>query len=106
MMQEFLFLSLLIFIIWFWRDSMKTHEKAVDSAKRACHHINAQLLDDTVVLNKLRLCRTNNGTMALCRLYSFDFTMDGQLRRLGNISMKGYSIVDIVLDIDRATTLQ
>ncbi len=103
MMQEILFLALLLFGLWFWRDSMKTREIAVNSAKRACLHINAQLLDDTVALSRLRLCRTNGGTMALCRLYSFDFTLDGEQRRLGNILMKGQNIMDIVLDIDQIT---
>lgn len=79
---------------------MQAKEQAVSAASRACKQINAQLLDQTVVLTKLRLCRTNAGNMALCRLYIFDFTMDGDVRREGVITMKGQRILDLVLDMD------
>ncbi len=105
-MSEILYLVILGFIIWFWRDSMQAKEQAVSAASRACKQINAQFLDQTVVLTKLRLCRKNGGTMALCRLYIFDFTLDGQVRREGVITMKGQFILDLVLDVDHTTTIQ
>ena len=105
-MSEILYLVILGFIVWFWRDSMQAKELAVKASSRACKQINAQFLDQTVVLTKLRLCRTKSGTMALCRLYTFDFTLDGQVRREGVITMKGQLILDLVLDLDHSTTLQ
>lgn len=105
-MQDFLLLGILFFILWLWRDGMKTREQAIAASRRACEQYNVQLLDDTVVLIKLRLCRTNSGSMALCRLYSFDFTLDGEERRSGSISMRSQGIEDIVLDIDQTTILQ
>lgn len=105
-MQEFFLIGGLFFVLWLWRDGMKARERAVAASRRACQQMDAQLLDDTVVLNKLRLCRTNAGTMALCRLYSFDFSLDGEQRRSGSISMKSQGIEDIVLDIDQTTILK
>ena len=104
-MSEFLLLASLIAVIWLWRDGMQAREQANVAGLRACQQINAQFLDQTVVLNKLRLCRTNSGTMALCRLYVFDFTLDGESRREGLITMKGQLIVDLVLDIDHTTRI-
>lgn len=105
-MSEILYFVILGFIIWFWRDSMQAREQAVSAGSQACQHINAQLLDQTVVLTRLRLCRTKTGTMALCRVYIFDFTLDGQARRKGTITMRGQVILDLVLDVDHLTTLQ
>ena len=100
-MLEILLIVSLFFILRFWYLGMKRRETAMAAAKQACGRINVQLLDDTVELIRLRLCRTNAGTMALCCLYSFDFTMDGAHRHSGIISMRGRKIEDIVLDIDR-----
>jgi hypothetical protein len=104
--QEILYILLLVGLLWFWRDSTTAREKATTTARSACRQIDAQFLDDTVMLVKLRLCRRNSGTMALCRLYSFDFTLDGEQRRSGVIQMKAQRIEDILLDIDQASTLQ
>ena len=105
-MQDFLLLLGLLAAIWLWRDSAKSREMAIDVARQACLKIEAQFLDETVVISKIRLCRTNRGTMALCRRYRFDFTLDGDHRRQGQVAMKGQSILDIVLDIDRETVLR
>ena len=104
-MQELFYIGLVFLLLWLWRDSMHAREQAIAAAKRACNRLEVQFLDDTVSIAKLRLCRTNYGTMALCRLYCFDFSLDGEVRRLGTISMKGQSIEDVVLDIDHITAL-
>ncbi|MDJ0881929.1 MAG: DUF3301 domain-containing protein [Gammaproteobacteria bacterium] len=105
-MREILLILALAFLLWLWRDSLKARERAIMVSRRACDQIQAQLLDDTVGLLKLRLCRTKKGTMALCRLYGFDFSLDGQQRRSGSVSMRGQGIEDLILDIDQSSTLQ
>lgn len=104
-MQELLFIALVFFALWLWRDSLNARERALAAGKRACDQLNAQFLDDTVSISKLRLCRTKSGTVALCRSYSFDFSLDGEVRRLGNITMRGQLIEELVLDIDHETAL-
>lgn len=104
-MQDFLMLLGLLAALWLWRDSTRSREQAIGLARRACLEIEAQFLDETVAISKIRLCRTNRGTMALCRRYRFDFTLDGEQRREGLITMQGHSILDVVLDIDRSTDL-
>lgn len=105
-MQEILFIFLLLAVLWLWRDSVNAREKAIQAVRLACQQINAQFLDDTVVLAKVRLCRRKSGTMALCRFYSFDFTLDGEQRRSGMIRMKAQIIEDLMLNIDQASNLQ
>ena len=104
-MQEIIFIFVVILSFWLWRDSLNAREQALVAAKRACKQLNVQFLDDTVSISRLRLCRTKYGTVALCRLYSFDFSLDGEVRRLGNISMRGQIIEDVMLDIDQETPL-
>ncbi len=105
-MSEFLAIALVLAVLWFWRDSLLARERAIAASRMACRELDVQLLDDTVVLIRLRLGRTDAGTMALCRWYDFDFTVDGEHRRSGTIYMRGALIEDIVLDIDQAKNLQ
>ena len=105
-MKEILLILSLLLVLWLWRDSLSAREKALSASRRACEQVGAQLLDDTVGLIKLRLCRTHAGTMALCRYYNFDFSLDGEHRRSGSISMKGQRIEDIVLELDQTTIMQ
>jgi hypothetical protein len=105
-MSEILMLASLAGAIWLWVDSMRSRERALAASRRACAEVNAQLLDETVALAKLRLCRTSRGTMALCRVYEFDFTLDGENRRGGLVVMRGQLIEDLVLDFDHTSALQ
>jgi hypothetical protein len=105
-MQEILLFGAALGVLWLWRDSTRAREVATAAAQRACKQINVQFLDGTVMLTKLRLCRRNSGTVALCRLYSFDFSLDGEQRRSGTIKMKSQLIEDLMLDIDQASVLQ
>ncbi len=84
---------------------MHSREIAVFASKRACQQFNAQFLDDTVVLRKLRLCRTKTGSVALYSFFSFEFSIDGEARQSGRIMMRGQEIEDIILDIDEAERL-
>jgi hypothetical protein len=105
-MSEILMLAALAGVVWLWLDSTRSRERALAASRSACQQVNVQLLDETVALTKLRLCRTSKGTMALCRVYEFDFTLDGESRRAGLVVMRGQSIEDLVLDFDHTSHLQ
>ena len=102
-MSELLLIALAGAVFWFWRDSMISRESATTTAQRACQQINAQLLDQTVVLRKLRLCRSAAGNVAVCRTYSFDFSVDGERRLLGCVALRGQRLEEIVLDLQNDT---
>ncbi len=105
-MPELLYILFIALLIWLWRDSARSRELAIDAARGACTQAGAQFLDGTVMLAKLRLCRKPSGNMALCRVYSFDFSLDGAHRRSGTVVMRAQSIEDLVLDLDQVSTLQ
>ena len=105
-MPELLYILIIVFLVWLWRDSARTRELAIDAARGACSQVGAQFLDATVMLAKGRLCRKPSGNMALCRVYSFDFSLDGAHRRSGRVFMHAQSIADLILDLDQVSTLQ
>jgi hypothetical protein len=74
---------------WFWLDSMKAREAALDASRATCLRDGLQLLDDTVALAKLRPTRTATGRVALRRVYVFEFTDTGDNRRQGSVVLTG-----------------
>lgn len=97
-MKELLLIGFIAFLFWLWRNSMMSREISFTLAKQACANLQVQLLDDTVSLNSIKLCRNRRGTMALCRVYSFEFTQSGEARFQGKIALNGLEVKDVVLD--------
>lgn len=86
---------------WWWWDSMQAREVAVGAARRACRAFSTQLLDDSVVLRRIRLQRDGRGRFALLRMYTFEFTRIGDERRNGYASLLGRRVLDVHLeDVD------
>jgi len=61
----------------FWRDSLGAREQARAASARACQQMGVQLLDDTVALE---------------RLYVFEFTDTGQRRQVGSVLLVGWRV--------------
>lgn len=76
----------------FWRDSLGAREQARTASTRACQQINVQLLDDTVALERLWLRRDRDGRLKLERLYLFEFTDTGLIRRIGSVLLVGWRV--------------
>lgn len=76
----------------FWRDSLGAREQARTASARACQQINVQLLDDTVALERLWLRRDRDGRLKLERLYLFEFTDTGLIRRIGSVLLVGWRV--------------
>ena len=74
---------------WFWFDSMRAREAAVQAAKSACAADGVVLLDDTVALGVLRLRRAARGSVSLLRVYRFEFTDTGNDRLEGSVTLLG-----------------
>ena len=78
--------------LWFWRDSLGAREQARAASSRACRQSNVQLLDDTVALERLWLRRGRDGRLKLERLYVFEFTDTGLIRRVGSVLLVGWRV--------------
>ena len=80
------------FGLLFWRDSLGAREQARAASARACQQINVQLLDDTVALERLWPRRDRDGRLKLERLYVFEFTDTGLVRRTGSVLLVGWRV--------------
>jgi hypothetical protein len=86
------FITVLGIGLWFWRDSLGAREQACAASSRACRQSDVQLLDDTVALERLWLRRDRDGRLKLERLYLFEFTDTGLIRRVGSVLLVGWRV--------------
>jgi hypothetical protein len=84
--------------IWFWLDSIKVKELAVRSAAQACQAIQVQFLDQTVSLAKIKPVRNAAGRLTWRRIYTFEFTMQGEQRYKGQAIMRGQILKHVHLE--------
>ena len=94
MKDQLLFLLLLLGVGWFWFDSLRTKELATALCQTACQREGLQLLDQTVALRHLSLRRTFAG-LRLRRVYRFEFSEEGTLRRSGYVILLGTRLEEI-----------
>jgi len=80
---------------WYWMDSLKAREIALDAARAACRRVGHQFLDDTVATERTRLARNELGQTCLRRVYRFEYSDTGDNRHRGAVVMLGRE-VDVV----------
>ena len=84
--------------IFFWLDSLRARERALNAGRAACERHELQFLDDTVAFARLRLARDAEGQLSLARTYTFEFSDTGNNRRHGAIVMLGGELRDLQLE--------
>ncbi len=98
--------------LWNW--GVTGRERALREIGVICKDMGLQALDESVVLNLVRLRRGPGGKLRLVRVYRFDFTLDGHSRHHGDVALAGlkplwarlYSPAgDTWLDLDRPATV-
>ncbi|MBF7728902.1 DUF3301 domain-containing protein [Pseudomonas sp. N040] len=82
---------------WLWRGH-GIREQALLLARRHCEKIDIELLDENVALQGLRLLRDRQGRRRLAREYNFEFTVTGDQRLHGRITLFGRQLASIELD--------
>ncbi len=102
----FIVLLILAALIFFWVDSMKSRERAIAAAHRACNEVAVQLLDQTVFLQSLKLARNAQGRLSFQRIYEFEFSVDGAERRHGRAIMSGQRLKQVQLDDDQGVIIE
>jgi len=91
-------LSLLVGGAWYWFYAMRAKEIACRAGRERCREIGALLLDDTVVLTRVRLRRDDEGHLSFYREFRFEFTSDGNTRHRGKMSLLGGHILQLHMD--------
>ncbi len=84
--------------LWFWYDSLRSRERAVKVARSACERDSLQLLDYTVACMRTRMGRDEGGRLVLRRDYRFEFSDDGNNRRLGTIVLLGTQVESLTME--------
>lgn len=88
-MSELLLLIILLFIAWFWQDSIAKREIAIRVGRELAQRWNLQLLDETVACRKIWLGRDGRGQAQLARLYEFEVSADGTTRLECSLQLLG-----------------
>jgi hypothetical protein len=92
------FFLLILLLAYWWRVSeQKTF--AIRQAKEYCRVRKLQLLDQTLVFKKMQFQRFQH-QLKLCRIYEFDFSINGQDRFKGEILLSGFNFVRVILEMD------
>lgn len=81
-----------------WIAGMRARDAAMDAARRACEAEGVQLLDYTVARASLRLGRRGGGTLALRRVYRFEFSDTGNNRLHGSVTLLGSEVEALYLE--------
>jgi len=90
---------LLFGIIFFaWWDNLRSKEAAKSAGKATCNRQGYQFLDDTVQIKKLWLRRNPRGRLQFCRLYLFEYSIDGLERCKGKIKLCGKFVYKVELE--------
>ena len=93
-MQEILLIGLLLAVLAYWWDTMRTNEIAIQNCRRICQNAGFQLLDATVSRQRVWLRRHPQGGIQICRLYSFEYSQDSESRQYGYIVLLGHQVVE------------
>jgi hypothetical protein len=67
------------------------------AARRHCAKEGVQLLDQNVILKRIRITRSHRSLFAIKREYAFEFSSVGDYRYKGNIIMHGNLLANIEL---------
>jgi hypothetical protein len=97
-MQELLLIAVLMAAVLYWWDSTYTGELALNVCQNLCRNAELQLLDNTVMRQRIWLRRGPGGGLQLCRIYSFDYSDDNESRRQGYVVMLGHYVAESSLD--------
>lgn len=95
-----------ILVIWAWWQILKSHERALQLAKNQCHRHDVQLLDESVALERATLERTSNGRRRFLLYYRFDFSIQGDERRTGNVVLWRGQPYYTYLDMPESTLIE
>lgn len=97
-MNETLLLIILAGIGAYWWDTMYTNELALKVCRQLCQTSNLQLLDGTVMRQRVWLRRSLLVRLQICRLYSFEYSDDNESRRDGYIVTIGHQVAETRID--------
>jgi hypothetical protein len=91
-------LAIIGLLVWFWLESLKSRDIAIQVARISCRQQELQLLDGTASLQTIRPYFRNRDDYGLRRTYTFDYSGDGISRQTGCVVLCNSRVVSIVLE--------
>jgi hypothetical protein len=73
---------------WLWH-AHGLRERALELVRQHCARADVLLLDDNVALRRIALVPDTRGRKRLARIYAFEFTVTGEQRHPGSITLFG-----------------
>ncbi|WP_303906236.1 DUF3301 domain-containing protein [Thiohalomonas denitrificans] len=98
--MEIGFIAVLAGVVALWAAGMRVREAAIAVVRRACRRDELQLLDETVLLERMRPVRDHDGRMRWRRVYRFEFTRRSERRHEGTVELIGPRLVALNLEMD------
>ena len=98
-MNALLWLVPVFLAFFYWFDTAEAKEAAVVHGRKACKDINVQFLDESVVRFDSKVQRGYSGSLCFSRHFRFEFTIDGQSRHNGYITLLGKRLQLLELDL-------
>ncbi|KPK50685.1 MAG: hypothetical protein AMS22_11860 [Thiotrichales bacterium SG8_50] len=95
---DFLLVVLVVLAFLYWLDALRAKELAHQAGKARCDQDGVTFLDDSVVLNRVRLRRSRRGGISIYRNYLFEFSSDGSARYHGEIELLNRQVASVVLE--------
>lgn len=92
-------IPLTLLLVYWWRSS-EQKGVAVAAARTYCKNRNLQLLDETLLFKRFRFEHDQHRRRQLCRLYEFDYSVQGQDRASGEIILSGMRVLRVILHSD------
>lgn len=89
-------LILLGMLLWFWQDTLRVRELALQAAYEICNKQHLQLLDATVSLRRV-VVRRMAGRPVLQRTFLFTYSNDGDDRQTGFVITAGNHVEQVGL---------
>jgi hypothetical protein len=71
---------------------------AKQTARKHCQQVGVQLLDQNILLKRIRIARSPHSLFALKRIYGFEFSSIGDFRYQGSIVLLGKRTQSIELE--------
>jgi hypothetical protein len=97
-MSSLALLLVIALLVWFWLESMKNRDIAIEVARTSCRQQELQLLDGTVTLQTIRPYYRDRDDYGLKRTYTFDYSGDGISRQTGCVVLCNGRVMSIVLE--------
>ena len=98
-MGDLLFVLILLALLAFWWDSLGARQVARLAGRRACEREEAQFLDDTVAISRIRLQRDGRGRLMFYRQYRFEYSRSGEERLRGQVDLLGKQVLRVEMGL-------